>query len=1112
MSKQSAFRMLSFGGALALILAIVIPASAAMVDEDFNTVLGTGGGIFLIGSGFSSTDGWDDGITGENAFGGTAAHAHVTMEAFGDAIGGVGGSGAGVLNVYGLNFNMMDENFDSVTGIGGGAFLIGDGVTPNLEGGSADWDGGIGGETAFFAAIEGAILGGDVSAQGLPGTDGAGQMVVNNVDITTGSWYGGLSWQIPGFPAGSAAVLVNGGFDADGASAPFDADFTPQGWSIGGDGYWLADELGWTGNVYTEANEAPPLSSPAVLKMWHAWWTGAPNTTYVYQDLPAQEGQTWQLHCYTHKFASDALTADNHAEMWIEFFDASGASLDSITAIVLDSTSPTGVWIDNTPIQLAAPAGTVTARGSMVFVDTDPASGGGAAYFDNATFDVIAGPPAFDLGQFSLSADVRGEADTGAGEVYGHYQLRLEDSDGNRLVFQSPAVADGDWTSIGGTLDTAVEMDSDGIEASGVFDPGSTTFTVVVAYDNQRTPEWGTGGTLEVDNLYMPNENQAGSDYYGGLFFDNLPVPVTEDPRELTLTADVLGNVVGGNYQLRLEGFSHVLNVDEDFTDATGTGGAQLVYPGGEVGDTTNWDDGIDGPGAFGGVINGIVTEPNGGIWVQGTATEGNPDGGAILEAHEIALGSEGIWYVGLSWTDQKLPSTDLASVVLSVDIKGTWNSYLLEDPSHYILRIEDPQGDWIGFEGTVDGAWHTIGGPLSSAPASGDTGAGDGTFNIDVDSSYTVVVVMESDSTNDWGGTLYVDDVFLTPSSEPLKVERGRITFHGTADGNFQSVGGLLTTGESTWPEVGGYIQDGNADWDRGIEGEAGFFGGYLASIDSVYMQGCPDCGYSGTGGGQFIASGIYHEGANSVYWAGAAWHNVPVDLTDLTKVRLTGDLKGDWDTSGGGVEGKVVLRVEDGNNNRLYFIIDADGAWHSTGGTLDTALVSMDNPPFNQSLDSYSFVVIIYTNDVNEGPNATISFDNLRVEYDDAINGWTDVMFEDFETVTGPTPGYLNDAGVLDSVTLTLTLENGVETWGEVGSSCPGDLNGDGSVTLADLATLLGNYGETSGMTPDDGDMDGDGDIDLSDLAALLGVYGDVCVGGASLTLDNLFFEVAP
>ena len=58
-----------------------------------------------------------------------------------------------------------------------------------------------------------------------------------------------------------------------------------------------------------------------------------------------------------------------------------------------------------------------------------------------------------------------------------------------------------------------------------------------------------------------------------------------------------------------------------------------------------------------------------------------------------------------------------------------------------------------------------------------------------------------------------------------------------------------------------------------------------------------------------------------------------------------------------------------------------------------------------------------------------------------------------------------------------------------------CPGDLNGDLLVDLSDLAELLGNYGQSEGMTYQQGDLDDDGDVDLSDLAALLGVYGAVC-----------------
>ena len=51
-------------------------------------------------------------------------------------------------------------------------------------------------------------------------------------------------------------------------------------------------------------------------------------------------------------------------------------------------------------------------------------------------------------------------------------------------------------------------------------------------------------------------------------------------------------------------------------------------------------------------------------------------------------------------------------------------------------------------------------------------------------------------------------------------------------------------------------------------------------------------------------------------------------------------------------------------------------------------------------------------------------------------------------------------------------------------------GDLNGDCSVDLTDLATLLGAFETTAA-----GDIDGDGDTDLTDLALLLGAFDNQC-----------------
>lgn len=71
---------------------------------------------------------------------------------------------------------------------------------------------------------------------------------------------------------------------------------------------------------------------------------------------------------------------------------------------------------------------------------------------------------------------------------------------------------------------------------------------------------------------------------------------------------------------------------------------------------------------------------------------------------------------------------------------------------------------------------------------------------------------------------------------------------------------------------------------------------------------------------------------------------------------------------------------------------------------------------------------------------------------------------------------------------------LESDMSAAEPCGYACFGDLNEDGERDLADLAELLGHYGDT-GVTYYDGDLDEDGDVDLADLAAMLGVYGEPC-----------------
>gem|GEM_PF-501809 len=76
-----------------------------------------------------------------------------------------------------------------------------------------------------------------------------------------------------------------------------------------------------------------------------------------------------------------------------------------------------------------------------------------------------------------------------------------------------------------------------------------------------------------------------------------------------------------------------------------------------------------------------------------------------------------------------------------------------------------------------------------------------------------------------------------------------------------------------------------------------------------------------------------------------------------------------------------------------------------------------------------------------------------------------------------TDATPGASNAFGFFDDLVLSAVSP---------AVPCPPDLNDDGTVDAADLASLLGAWGTAAG------DVNGDGNTDAADLAALLGAWG--------------------
>ncbi|MFN0134820.1 MAG: dockerin type I domain-containing protein [Phycisphaerae bacterium] len=174
--------------------------------------------------------------------------------------------------------------------------------------------------------------------------------------------------------------------------------------------------------------------------------------------------------------------------------------------------------------------------------------------------------------------------------------------------------------------------------------------------------------------------------------------------------------------------------------------------------------------------------------------------------------------------------------------------------------------------------------------------------------------------------------------------------------------------------------------------------------------------------------------------------------------------------------------------------------GAWVSDsplpGGRYEHAVAVADG--------KYIFVI----NGVSNPGNSTIQRTVFVCEIDPdtgALSDWqTGLQYP--ETVAGRNAGVAYQAGGNWYVCVT----GGGPFAGGVGGRtpkvyinrlnlgappCPGDVNGDRNVNLTDLATLLANFGTSSGAAREDGDLDNDGDVDLTDLASLLAVFGTTC-----------------
>ncbi|MFQ5805840.1 MAG: M28 family peptidase [Phycisphaerae bacterium] len=158
---------------------------------------------------------------------------------------------------------------------------------------------------------------------------------------------------------------------------------------------------------------------------------------------------------------------------------------------------------------------------------------------------------------------------------------------------------------------------------------------------------------------------------------------------------------------------------------------------------------------------------------------------------------------------------------------------------------------------------------------------------------------------------------------------------------------------------------------------------------------------------------------------------------------------------------------------------------AVYVSGATLIWGPGNIDADPLFVDPESGDLRLLPGSSCIDAGANALVPADFADLDRDGDVRELTplDLDYEGrfFDDPDTPDTG-CGSAPVVDM---------GAYEFGGTGPvPCVGDLNGDGMVSLFDLAVLLSGFG-----IDDRGDLDCDGDTDHGDLTALLNSYGDVC-----------------
>ncbi len=341
---------------------------------------------------------------------------------------------------------------------------------------------------------------------------------------------------------------------------------------------------------------------------------------------------------------------------------------------------------------------------------------------------------------------------------------------------------------------------------------------------------------------------------------------------------------------------------------------------------------------------------------------------------------------------------------------------------------------------------------------------------------------------------------------------------------GNFTAAAGLPAEKLARWSgtqfsplgegvsDVGGAAAIGFLPFDEG-NGETLFVNGNFTHAGGVLVNYIarwhPDSqSYSSVGGGMnnqvntMIAFDDGLGGGEQLYVGG--WFTTAGGVPANRVARWDPSLQ-TWSPLGNGLEGPVLALAvfDDGNGPALYAggAFEAGGADHDYVARWDPAAETWSQ--LGESMDSQVNALAVFDDGGGQALYASGLFQNIGDVSASRISRWDG---EQWTALAGGLDGsgramvvYEDSMGSALYVAGTFDEVDGVPARGIVAwRGCPappltpGDLNGDGAVDVADLLTLLADWGPCRSCTSCPADLTGDCNVGVTDLLLLLSNWG--------------------